>query len=183
MPVRFERPRRPIGLREQEPLAEIADPRLPLHLGRGAGLDRRQRLLERRLGLRAGPGEPLDLAQLPVIESIPCTRTPLADADLNRLFHSDRSQRAGFYAMPQPKTFTLTESGEWQEWIELATRIRAENGNGHAPDTVTIGGELFATPLTRGAILVQRVHRFADYEDTAAAIKARGKELASSPGR
>ncbi|WP_158297218.1 hypothetical protein [Zhihengliuella sp. ISTPL4] len=85
--------------------------------------------------------------------------------------------------MPQPKTFTLTESGEWQEWIELATRIRAENGNGHAPDTVTIGGELFATPLTRGAILVQRVHRFADYEDTAAAIKARGKELASSPGR
>lgn len=82
-------------------------------------------------------------------------------------FESERHVDPGcFAAKPPPQKFDLYIPANRDEVIEMAERLREENGDGTGAGTVAIGGELFQTLVENGRIHTDRIYRFPDYEET-----------------
>jgi hypothetical protein len=72
----------------------------------------------------------------------------------------------GFRVKPQPEP-PLSEAPESpQEWIDLALRLRDEQGVLPKQTRVHIGGELVAVVMQNRGITATKVFRFEDFDET-----------------
>lgn len=83
---------------------------------------------------------------------------------------SERSEDETFGIKPRVQSFKPDRPETKEQYIELAHRVREEYGEG-SPDPVLIGGELYATRLTKDEITTQRFYRFPDYDQTTARMR------------
>lgn len=80
-------------------------------------------------------------------------------------FESERTEDPGFGVKPPPETFELTVPYKTDEFIELATKIRAENDGGKTETRIDIGGELHMLYVKDRLAQSAVIHRFPDYDE------------------
>ncbi|WP_157440393.1 hypothetical protein [Actinokineospora inagensis] len=73
-------------------------------------------------------------------------------------FESELCEQPGFGIKPQPV-------GDFDDWVDLAKRVRAEQDARPANERVYIGGELFLLVVQNWKTQNIRLHRFDDYEN------------------
>lgn len=90
-------------------------------------------------------------------------------------FEPERFEGSTFTAKPLPADYRFERPQSQQEVIDLALKVREINDAQIADGGwgVRIGGELYATMVQNWNIQTVRWHRFADYDETAAAVLLR----------
>lgn len=86
-------------------------------------------------------------------------------------FASERWIEPGMGVKPEPSG-ALTVPEDFDEWIDLARQVRAEQDALPVTERIHIGGELYLLVLENRRSLVMRLHRFDDYEQAWTAMCA-----------
>lgn len=90
-------------------------------------------------------------------------------------FASERTTEPGMGVKPVP-SFALEVPDSLDGFIELASRIRAEQDRLPKPEGIHIGGDLVLTVLQPGTVSTSTMHRFSDYDDMWQAMNERQRK-------
>jgi len=78
-------------------------------------------------------------------------------------FESERWEQPGFGIKPEPEG-TLQVPTDFDEWVDLAKHVRAEQDELPADKRIYIGGELYLLLIQNWQSQLVRLYRFDDYE-------------------